>query len=239
MKTVSAFDELSRMVEAQYDTIRRHMAAGVTFADLSASIAPDVEIGEGTAILPGVILLSGTKIGRNCTIGPNTVLANAVIGDNATINSAQITDSSVGAGTTVGPFAHIRNHCTVGAHCRIGNFVELKNSTIQDGSKMSHLTYIGDTDMGANVNMGCGTITVNYDGVGKYRTVIGDNAFVGCNSNLIAPVTIGNDTLIAAGTTVHENVPDGALAISRPRQTTLPDAAGRIFAKNREKKNKK
>ena len=162
-----------------------------------------------------------------------------MIGDNATINSAQITDSSVGAGTTVGPFAHIRNHCTVGAHCRIGNFVELKNSTIQDGSKMSHLSYIGDTDMGANVNMGCGTITVNYDGVGKYRTVIGDNAFVGCNSNLIAPVTIGSDTLIAAGTTVHENVPDGALAISRSRQTTLPDAAGRIFAKNREKKNKK
>ena len=114
--------------------------------------------------------------------------------------------------------------------------MELKNSVIQNGSKMSHLSYIGDTEMGSNVNMGCGTITVNYDGVNKSKTVIGDNAFVGCNSNLIAPVTIGKDTLVAAGTTVHENVPDGALVISRPRQTVKEDAALRIFEIKRGRK---
>lgn len=237
MKTVSGFSDLERTVSTLHETIKKHLAAGVTFADMSAHIAPDVEIGEGTSILPGVILLQGTKIGKNCTIGPNTLICDSTIGDGAVVNSAQIYDSSVGAGTTVGPFAHIRNHCEVGENCRIGNFVELKNSIIKNGSKMSHLTYIGDTEMGSNVNMGCGTITVNYDGVGKYKTIIGDNAFVGCNSNLIAPVTIGSDTLIAAGTTVHEDVPDGSLAISRPRQTTIADAAERIFEKKR--KNKK
>ncbi|MEG2377101.1 MAG: bifunctional UDP-N-acetylglucosamine diphosphorylase/glucosamine-1-phosphate N-acetyltransferase GlmU, partial [Clostridia bacterium] len=204
---------------------------GVLFSDFSASIADDVKIGAGTSILPGVILLSGTRIGCGCVIGPNTVICGSTIADNVTINASQIFDSVIGEGTTVGPFAHIRNHCELSGNCRVGNFVELKNSTINNGSKMSHLSYIGDTEMGSNVNMGCGTITVNYDGVGKYKTVIGDNAFIGCNSNLIAPVNIGMDTLIAAGTTVHEDVPDGAMAISRPRQTTIDDAAERIFSK--------
>lgn len=232
-KTISALLEREKERTAE---IAKHLANGVIFADMSAHIDPDVEIGEGTSILPGVILLKGTKIGKGCTIGPNTLICNGVIGDEVTVNSAQIYDSSVGSTTTVGPFAHIRNHCRVGEGCRIGNFVELKNSIIKNGSKMSHLTYIGDTEMGENVNMGCGTITVNYDGVIKHKTIIGDNAFVGCNSNLIAPVTVGRDTLIAAGTTVHEDVPDGALAISRPRQTTIPEAAGRIFKKKKEQK---
>lgn len=236
MKTYKTLSALQDRERERVSAIARHIENGVIFADMSAHIDPDVEIGEGTSILPGVILLQGTKIGSGCTIGPNTVICNGVIGDNATINSAQIYDSSVGSSTTVGPFAHIRNHCEVGEGCRIGNFVELKNSIIKNGSKMSHLTYIGDTDMGENVNMGCGTITVNYDGVLKHRTVIGDNAFVGCNSNLIAPVTVGRDTLIAAGTTVHEDVPDGALAISRPRQTTIADAAARIFKKKKAQK---
>ena len=236
MKTFKTISDLQSAVSEQASIIERHLNAGVAFADMSAHIAPDVEIGEGTCILPGVVLLSGTKIGKNCVIGPNTIVENGIIGDSVTLNNAQIYDSSVGSGTTVGPFAHIRNHCQVGERCRIGNFVELKNSIIKNGSKMSHLTYIGDTEMGSNVNMGCGTITVNYDGVGKYKTIIGDNAFVGCNSNLIAPVTIGENTLIAAGTTVHEDVPDGALAISRPRQTVIEGAAERIFTKKRENK---
>ena len=232
-KTISALHdkEKERMAE-----IEKHLENGVTFADMSAHIDPNVEIGEGTAILPGVILQKGTKIGRYCTIGPNTIISNGVIGDGVTVNSSQIYDSSVGNLTTVGPFAHLRNNCEVGETCRIGNFVELKNSIIKKDSKMSHLTYIGDTDMGENVNMGCGTITVNYDGVTKNRTVIGDNAFVGCNSNLIAPVTVGRDTLIAAGTTIHEDVPDGALAISRPRQSVIEDAAARIFNKKKAQK---
>ena len=236
MKAASSFSELVSKVDFLHETIKRHMEAGVSFVDLSAYIAPDVEIGEGTQILPGVILLPGTTIGKNCSIGPNTLISSGIIGDGAVINSAQIYDSKIGAKTTVGPFAHIRNNCDIGEGCRIGNFVELKNSTVKNNSKMSHLTYIGDCEMGENVNMGCGTITVNYDGVVKHKTIIGDNAFVGCNSNLIAPVTVGSDTLIAAGTTVHEDVPDGALAISRPRQTTIADAAARIFDKKRKNK---
>jgi len=236
MKTYKTISALQDREKERVAEIAKHIENGVIFADMSAHIDPDVEIGKGTSILPGVILLQGTKIGSDCTVGPNTIICNGKIGDNVTINSAQIYDSSVGNSTTVGPFAHIRNHCEVGEGCRIGNFVELKNSVIKNGSKMSHLTYIGDTEMGENVNMGCGTITVNYDGVVKHKTIIGDNAFVGCNSNLIAPVTVGRDTLIAAGTTVHEDVPDGALAISRPRQTTIRDAAGRIFKKKRAQK---
>ncbi len=236
MKTYKSISALKEKEAEREAAIAKHLAQGVIFADMSSYIDADVEIGEGTAILPGVILLKGSKIGKNCTIGPNTIICNGVIGDEVTVNSAQIYDSSVGSRTTVGPFAHIREHCQVGEGCRIGNFVELKNSIIKNGSKMSHLTYIGDTEMGENVNMGCGTITVNYDGVVKHKTIIGDNAFVGCNSNLIAPVTIGRDTLIAAGTTVHENVPDGAMAISRPRQTTLQDAAGKIFKKKKAQK---
>lgn len=236
MKTYKTISALKERENERIAMIEHHLAKGVIFADMSAHIDPDVEIGEGTSILPGVILLKGTKIGTGCTIGPNTLICNGNIGNDVTINSAQIYDSSVGDSTTVGPFAHIRNHCVIGEHCRIGNFVELKNSVVKNDCKMSHLTYIGDAEMGENVNMGCGTITVNYDGVAKHKTVIGDNAFVGCNSNLIAPVTVGSNTLIAAGTTVHEDVPDGALAISRPRQTTIADAAGRIFDKKKEQK---
>lgn len=237
MKTFSTYEQLEDQQETLKSTIKKHLSAGVLFADMSAYISHDVVIGEGTVILPGVILMQGSRIGKNCTIGPNTVICASTIEDNATINSSQIYDSTIGSGTTVGPFAHIRNHCTISEGCRIGNFVELKNSVIDSGSKMSHLTYIGDTEMGKNVNMGCGTITVNYDGVGKYKTIIGDNAFVGCNTNLIAPVNVGKDTLIAAGTTIHEDVPDGALAISRPRQTTIENAAERIFEKKRKNKN--
>ena len=236
MKTYDTISALQDSENQRIQVIAKHIKNGVLFADMSAHIDSDVEIGEGTSILPGVILLQGTKIGRGCTVGPNTVICNGKIGDNVTVNSAQIYDSSVGSSTTVGPFAHIRNNCDVGERCRIGNFVELKNSIIKSDCKMSHLTYIGDAEMGKNVNMGCGTITVNYDGVVKHKTIIGDNAFVGCNSNLIAPVTVGCDTLIAAGTTVHEDVPDGALAISRPRQTTIQDAAGKIFQKKKAQK---
>ena len=236
MKTYKTISALRDKEKEREEIIAKHLANGVIFADLSAHIDPDVEIGAGSAILPGVILLKGTKIGRGCTIGPNTLICNGIIGDDVTINSAQIYDSSVGDETTVGPFAHLRNDCEIGKRCRIGNFVELKNSKVKDDCKMAHLTYVGDAELGENVNMGCGTITVNYDGVLKHKTIIGDNAFVGCNSNLIAPVKVGADTLIAAGTSVHEDVPDGALAISRPRQTTIPEAAARIFNKKKAQK---
>ena len=229
-------EDLIDISDRQLRTVEKHLKNGVLFCDMSAVISPDAVIGEGTRILPGVVIMEGVVIGAGCTIGPNAVLSNCIIGDETVINSSQIYDSTVGNDVTVGPFAHIRNHCEIGDKCRIGNFVELKNSKIDSGSKMSHLTYVGDTDMGKNVNMGCGTITVNYDGVGKYRTVIGDGAFVGCNSNLIAPVRVGAEALVAAGTTVHEDVPDGALAISRPRQTVKEDGGRRVFAKKRGNK---
>lgn len=235
MTFVSNMEELIDISDLQLRVIEKHLKNNVLFCDMGAVISPDAIIGEGTKILPGVVIMDGVTVGRDCVIGPNTVLSACSIGNGVTVNSSQIYDSSIGDNTTVGPFAHIRNGCKIGEGCRIGNFVELKNSVVKNKSKMSHLSYIGDAQLGENVNMGCGTITVNYDGVNKSKTVIGDNAFVGCNSNLIAPVTVGSDTLVAAGTTVHEDVPDGAMVISRPRQTVKEGAAKKIFDGKRKK----
>ena len=132
--------------------------------------------------------------------------------------SSVIIESEVGAGTNVGPFAYIRPNCTVGSDVKVGDFVELKNSTIGDGTKISHLTYIGDSDVGKGVNFGCGTVTVNYDGKKKYRTTIGDNCFIGCNTNLVSPVNVGDGAYIAAGSTITEDIPEDNLSIARARQ---------------------
>ena len=133
----------------------------------------------------------------------------------------------MGKFTSVGPFAYIRPNCTIGDHIKLGDFVEVKNSVIGDGTKVSHLTYIGDSDVGRNCNFGCGTVTVNYDRVKKYRTTIGDDCFIGCNTNLVAPVTLGDGAYTAAGTTVTDNVPSQALAIGRARQSNKRDWAAR------------
>jgi len=236
MNFVNNMEDLIDISDLQLRIIEKHLKNGVLFCDMGAVIDKGAVIGEGTKILPGVVIMEGVRIGAGCTIGPNTVLRNCDIDDGATVNASQVYDSEIGAGTTVGPFAHIRNGCRIGDGCRVGNFVELKNSKVKNKSKMSHLSYVGDAELGENVNMGCGTITVNYDGVNKSKTVVGDNAFVGCNSNLIAPVTVGKNTLVAAGTTVHEDVPDGAMVISRPRQTVKEDAAARIFSRKKENK---
>ena len=140
---------------------------------------------------------------------------------------------AVGAGTTVGPNAYLRPGTRVGAHCRIGDFVEIKNSTIGDGTKVSHLTYVGDADLGEGINLGCGVVFSNYDGKSKYRCTVGDRAFIGCNVNLVAPVTVGEDAYVAAGSTVTKDVPAGALAIARSRQANL---AGWVAARKAEGK---
>lgn len=198
-----------------------HIANGVQiFAPNSVYIAPDAQIGAGTVILPGTIIRGGCTIGSGCTIGPNTLLEQAAVGDRTSVNSSQIYESAVGSDATVGPFAYIRPGCKVGDHTRIGDFVELKKSTIGDGTKVSHLTYIGDAQVGERVNFGCGTVVVNYDGYHKNQTIIGDDCFIGCNTNLVSPVSLGDRVFTAAGTTVTEDVPDGALAIARARQTT-------------------
>ena len=181
-------------------------------------ISPYSTIGYDTTILPGCMIKPGCKVGSGCTIGPNTILDRAEIGDGTSVNSSQVYESRVGCHATVGPFAYIRPGCQVGDNTRIGDFVELKKAHIGNDTKVSHLTYIGDATVGERVNFGCGTVVVNYDGYVKSQTVIGDDCFIGCNTNLVAPVTLGDRVLTAAGTTVTRNVPDGALTVARARQ---------------------
>ena len=197
----------------------KHMLAGVTLVDpTNTYIAPNAVIGRDTTIYPNVTIKSNTIIGEDCQIKPNSYLENVQIGNGVKVISSTISDSKIGDYTSVGPYSHIRNNCELGKNVRVGNFVELKNTTYGDGSKTAHLSYLGDTEVGSNTNIGCGTITVNYDGKNKYKTKIGSDAFIGCNSNLIAPLEIGDGAVVAAGTTVTENAPDDALVIARVKQ---------------------
>jgi len=173
-------------------------------------------------------------IGVNCTIGPNALLEQAVIGNGVTVNASQIYESSVGDKTNIGPFAYLRPHCQIGSDVKLGDFVEVKNSVVGDGTKVSHLTYIGDSDVGKRINFGCGTVTVNYDRAKKHRTTIGDDAFIGCNTNLIAPVTVGEGAYIAAGSTITDDVPSQALSIARARQINKDDWASRNKIKEKK-----
>lgn len=201
------------------DIINKHMSAGVVFfTSHGIIIDEDVKIGRGTVIYPGTVLLSGTEIGQNCVIGPNSMLKNCKLGDNVTFNSSQGTDSTVGDGAKIGPFSQLRPDSHIGQGVKIGDFVEIKNSTLGPDTSVAHLTYIGDSDVGRSVNFGCGVVTVNYDGETKRRTKIGDYAFIGCNTNLIAPVTVGYGAYTAAGSTITKDVPSGALAVGRARQ---------------------
>lgn len=205
-----------------------HMKNGVTILDPKRTdIGPDVTIGRDTVIYPGCYFENGTKIGDNCVIGPDSKINGAEIADFAEVSYSVILDSKVGRGTTVGPFAYIRPHSVIGEKCKIGDFVEIKNSSIGDGTKASHLTYVGDSDVGRGVNFGCGTVTVNYDGVGKHRTVINDNAFIGCNTNLVAPVEVGENAYTAAGSTIVSNVARDSLAIARSHQVNKPEWTAR------------
>jgi len=189
------------------------------FAPEGTYISPDAQIDPGAVILPGCLIREGCTVGTDAVIGPNTILEKASIGAGTTVNSSQVYESVVGAQATVGPFAYILPGCKIGDHTRIGDFVELKKAEIGDGTKVSHLTYVGDAQVGERVNFGCGTVVVNYDGYNKYQTVIGDDCFIGCNTNLVSPVRLGDRVFTAAGTTVTKDVPDGALAVARSRQT--------------------
>lgn len=210
-------------------------AAGVSIWDYDNTyIEPTVFVGAGTTILPGTILRGTTSIADGCTIGPNSYLENVKVGEGTKVNASQVYDSEIGSDTTVGPFAYVRPGSRIGNHVRCGDFVEVKNSTIGDGTKISHLTYVGDSDVGKNINFGCGTVTVNYDRARKFRTVIDDNAFIGCNTNLIAPVHVGEGAYIAAGSTITDDVQANALAIARTRQQNKRDWA--LKHKLKEKK---
>ena len=208
--------------------LERHLNNGVIVMDPNTTyIDPRVKIGAGTTILPGTILRGETAIGENCTIGPNAMVNTCVIGDETTVNASQTNESTIGSHTTVGPFAYVRPNSTIGDHVRVGDFVEIKNIVIGNGTKISHLTYIGDSDVGERINFGCGTVTTNYDGFKKYRCTIEDDAFIGCNTNLIAPVTVGRGSYIAAGSTITDNVPEDALAVARSKQTNKEHWAAR------------
>ena len=197
----------------------RHMTAGVTIVDPeSVYIEEDVVIGNDTEIWPGAELKGRTIIGNGCVIGRDTIIEDSTIGDRTDILKSVIKESEVGADTQIGPFAYLRPKSRVGNGCKVGDFVEIKNAVFGDGSKASHLAYVGDADVGRDVNVGCGVVFANYDGVHKFRTEVGDRAFIGSNSNLVAPVQVEDDAYIAAGTTVTVAVPEGALCVGRARE---------------------
>ena len=201
---------------ARMTVLNRHMANGVGFTCTDGIIIErSVEIGAGTEILPGTILRGKTVIGANCVIGPNCVIEDCVIGDQVTLNTVQAYQSQIDAGVRIGPFVHIRPDSHICSGALIGDFVEIKNSEIGSGTMIAHLAYLGDSDIGKKVNIGCGCVTVNFDGIKKSRCEIGDYAFVGCNNNLIAPVSLGKYSYTAAGATITTDVPDYALAIDR------------------------
>ena len=193
-----------------------YMEAGVNFIDIRAAyIDEGVSIGAGTTIYPCVVIEGDVTIGENCTIGQNTRIKDSVIGDGTSVQSSVILESRVGNETSIGPFAYLRPGSDVGSGCKVGDFVEIKNSKLGDGAKAAHLTYVGDSDVGERVNLGCGVVFVNYDGSSKYRSVVEDGAFIGCNVNLVSPVHVGREAYVAAGSTITKDVPDGALYVAR------------------------
>jgi len=204
--------------------LNRQMLEGVSIpcAD-GVIIGPDVEIGTDTLILPGTIIKGKTVIGADCVIGPNTLIEDSRIEDGASLNNTQCFESTVGKDAEIGPFARIRPGTLIGKGVRMGNFVEVKNAVIGDETKISHLSYIGDADVGRDVNIGSGCATVNYNGREKSRTSISDGAFIGCDTSLVAPVRIGKDAYTGAGSVITEDVPGNALAIARAKQVNIKD----------------
>ncbi len=202
--------------------IEKWMDMGVTFIDpQNTYIDKDVKIGNDTIIYPGVILKGKTEIGEDCIIGHNCRIEDSQIKDKVEIQASTILQSFVGEACHIGPYAHLRPGSKLGKNVKIGDFVEVKNSSIGDGSKASHLAYIGDAEIGKNVNIGCGVVFVNYDGKNKYKTIVEDNAFIGSNSNLVAPVTVRKYGYIATGSTITKEVPEGALSVAREKQKNI------------------
>ncbi len=220
--------------------VRKHQIAGVTIIDPAATyIEADVVIGSDTVIYPGTVLRGKTVIGEDCVIGPNADITDTTIGSGVTVKHAVSAESIIGDESAVGPYAYLRPGSKLGVGCKIGDFVELKNAELGDGTKVSHLSYVGDAKVGKDVNIGCGAITVNYDGYNKSLTEIGDNAFVGSNVNLIAPVKIGDGAYVVAGSTITQDVPANDVAIARERQVNKPGYAEKLRGRARAKKESK
>lgn len=193
--------------------------AGVTILDPASTwVDVDVEVGPDTVVLPNTMLERGTVVGSGCEVGPNSRLLATEVGDGATVHMSYCEDAVVGPGASVGPFAHLRPGTVLGPASKAGAFTQLKQATLGEGAKVPHLAYVGDAEVGARANLACGVITVNYDGQRKHRTVVGEDAFVGCDTALVAPVTVGDRAFIAAGSVITDDVPADALAIARSRQ---------------------
>ena len=231
--TVASFEEtLGTNDRAQLAEARRilqkrinhqHMVNGVTIENPENTfISPQVTIGQDTVIQSGVYLIGDVSIGVGNLIGANSMIENSTIGNRNVIESSKIIDSSLGDDNHVGPNAHLRGHTKIANECRIGNFVELKNAVLHDSVKAAHLTYLGDCEIGEDTNIGCGTIIANYDGKTKHHTSIGQHVFVGSGTTIISPVTIADEVIIAAGSTINENVEKGSMAIARSKQTNKP-----------------
>ena len=214
--------EYEEMEARRIERNLEYLDAGVVFIDLKAVyIDEGVRIGKGTVIYPCVVLEGDVEIGENCTLGQNTRIKDSIIGNGTSIQSSVILESKVGNETSVGPFAYLRPNSEIGSHCKVGDFVEIKNSRLDDGAKAAHLTYVGDSDVGKKVNLGCGVVFVNYDGSKKYRSVVEDGAFIGCNVNLVSPVHVGKDAYVAAGSTITNDVEDGALYVARSKGKSI------------------
>jgi bifunctional UDP-N-acetylglucosamine pyrophosphorylase/glucosamine-1-phosphate N-acetyltransferase len=218
LQLATAYEILQTRVKEKW------MAAGVTLIDpASVTIDETVQLQPDIVIEPQTHVRGNTSIKTGSRVGPGSLIENSQLGENVTVQYSVVTDSIVQPGTRVGPYAHLRGHVEVGANCRIGNFVELKNTKLGDRTNVAHLSYLGDTTAGNRVNIGAGTITANYDGVKKHATIIGNHTSTGSNSVLIAPLTLGNNVYVAAGSTIAEDVPDDCLVIARPRQVVKPD----------------
>ncbi len=227
---------LNQKIEQNKKILQQLFENGVEFLSTDGVVIEStVRVGKGTVIYPNVILKGDTVIGENCVITHGSLIENCVIGNGTVINASQCYNSKIGNEVKIGPFSHIRPDCMIADHVKIGDFVEVKNSVLDVGVSVSHLTYVGDSDIGKNVNFGCGCVTVNYDGVNKARCKVGDNAFIGCNTNLIAPVKVGDNTFIAAGSTITDEVPDEGFAIARARQVNKEKLGGEKL-KNRKLK---
>ena len=222
MRATDSMSLLTINAAARTLVFKKLCAEGVEFSCLDGIIIePSVKIGAGTTILPGTIIKGKTEIGKNCVIGPNSYIEDSKIGDEVEVNSTQIRSSVLEKDVKIGPWSQVRPGCIIHEGCKIGDYVEIKNSEVGARTAVAHLTYIGDADVGEAVNFGCGCCIANYDGQHKHRTVIGNHAFLGCNTNLVAPVELEDFAYTAAGTTVTKKVPEYALAVGRAKQENI------------------
>ena len=217
------------------------MAKYTVISPATVTIAETVRIGAGAVIYPNNHIFGNTTIGAGAVLLPNNIIEDSEIGEGARIEASVLRGARVGNGACVGPFSNLREGAAVGERCRVGDFVEIKNANIGGGSKVSHLAYVGDADIGADCNVGCGAVFCNYDGEKKRRSRAGDGCFIGSNANIVAPVTLGDGCYVAAGTTITRDVPAGAFVIGRARQgenARLSEKYGHILLKNRRKEER-